>query len=187
MRKSTSVRLVLLGTAGLTLAACDEAPSADRALYGSASDCALTRSASECEKAAADADTIRVAEGPKFGRKEECEAEYGVGRCETRTDAMGSSFFLPLLAGYMLGNTFGSRPYPVYRDRDNQAIAQGSGPLGGSSFYKVGQYSGGAAAQPAAFQRTAATQVTRPTLGGTGVTRGGLGTSARVHGGTASS
>jgi len=185
MRKSRAVRLVLLGSAGLMLSACDEAPSSDAALYSSVSECSLQRNPSECSMAASQADAIRVNEGPKFGRKEECEAEYGVGRCETRTDSSGMSMFLPLLAGYMLGNRLGAAPYPVYRDRDNNAVAQRSGSYGGSSFYNVGRFNGGTAAQPATVQRTATTAVTRPAIAGT--TRGGLGQSARAYNGSSSS
>ena len=116
MKKSKSIRLALLGTTGFALAACDEAPPTDARFYANA-------------------------EAPRFTKKEECEAEFGAGNCETRTasDGGGGSFFLPLMMGYMMGkmgNNVVSQP--VYRDAKNTAYA-GGGRAAGQPIGRFGQ------------------------------------------------
>jgi uncharacterized protein YgiB involved in biofilm formation len=51
----------------------------------------------------------------------DCEADFGVGKCEQapyRTNT-GSSVFMPLLVGYMMGRTLGYGGQPLYRSKDD--------------------------------------------------------------------
>jgi uncharacterized protein YgiB involved in biofilm formation len=41
---------------------------------------------------------------PKYADASVCEAEHGVGACTTAQSSGGSSFFIPLMAGYMMGS-----------------------------------------------------------------------------------
>ena len=75
----------------------------------------------ECDNGWASAQADHQANGPRFGDKAACEAEYGEGRCETRASG-GGSFFMPLLAGMVLGRMVGGgggyyRGTGLYRDR----------------------------------------------------------------------
>ena len=74
--------------------------------------------AAECDNGWIAAQNDHAANGPRYGDKAACEAEYGEGRCETRTSG-GGSFFMPFLAGMMIGNMGGGRyhPAPYYRNR----------------------------------------------------------------------
>lgn len=157
MKRSKAIRLVLLGGAGCALAACDQAPPPDARFFADARACAEVYDEAACQKAFAESKASFAAEAPRFSRKEECEAEFGAGNCETRQSGMGS-FFMPMMMGYMLGSAFRQ---PVYRGPDGTAMTRS-----GNSTYAVGRFSG-AGGRGAAFQPTQITQVQR---GGFGTT-----------------
>lgn len=163
-KKSRTVRLVLLGGAGIALAGCDQSPPADARFFANADECARVLDRQTCETAFAESKAEFAAEAPKFSRKEECEAQFGAGNCEQAQSGIGS-FFLPMMMGYMLGNAFRQ---PVYRGPDNTALMRR-----GDQTYRVGTFNGtgyGARYQPAAA---------------TPVQRGGFGTTASAYRGTA--
>jgi uncharacterized protein YgiB involved in biofilm formation len=72
----------------------------------------------ECDNAWRTAQADHEANAPRYGDKAACEAEYGEGRCETRSGG-GGSFFMPFLAGMVLGRMGGGgyRGTGLYRDR----------------------------------------------------------------------
>lgn len=168
MKKSRSVRLVLLGSAGLTLAACDQGPLASSQFFPDAEACAAVYDESTCQTALADSRAAFAEEAPPFADKAACEAEFGEGNCETREEAGveagsgGGSFFVPMLMGYMIGRSFSQ---PVYRGPDNRAMLRSGGKL-----YEVGRFGG--TGRAAAFQPGQVSEVRR----------GGFGASARSYG-----
>ncbi len=159
MKKSRTIRLVLLGGAGLTLTACDEAPPADARFFADAKACSAVYDEATCQKAFAESQAEFAAEAPVFAGKEACEAEFGAGNCETRQAAGGGSFFMPMMMGYMLGNAFRQ---PVFRGPDNSAMMRSGGRV-----YDVGRFTG-TTGRAAAFQPTQVTQVQRGGFGTTG-------------------
>ena len=84
MKKSKAIRLVLLGSTGLTLAACDQSPPSDATFFSKVEDCIAVKGESTCRDGFAKSEQEFVAEAPRFTKKEECEAEFGAGNCETR-------------------------------------------------------------------------------------------------------
>lgn len=183
MKKSHTVRLVLLGTATAALSACGDsgAPPKDARYFASPQECTAVYGDQPCNDAKTAADQKHLSEAPRYGRKDECEAEYGAGNCESRQVGSGS-FFMPLLMGYMMGNMMGGSRYaqPVYRDRDNNAVTPSAG--GGAGAYRVGTFSGGSggtgfgsAGAGGSAARTAAFQ---PAAQPTQISRGGFGSTA---------
>jgi uncharacterized protein YgiB involved in biofilm formation len=173
MKKSKTVRLVLLGGTSLALAGCDDSgPPTDAKFFSSLNECTAHYSEDKCRTMVKKAEEQHVAEAPKFTKKEECEGQFGVGNCESRqapTEAGGiGSFFMPMMMGYMMGNMLGGRGWgsPVYRDRSNTAFTNAPG---GRS-YNVGSFDA-SAGRNASFQQGAMTQVAR----------NGFGTSARSY------
>jgi uncharacterized protein YgiB involved in biofilm formation len=156
MKKSTAIRLVLLGSTGLTLAACDQSPPSDATFFSKVEDCMAVKGESACRDGFVKSETQFVAEAPRFTTKEQCEAEFGSGNCETRQAGRGS-FFMPMMMGYMLGNAFNR---PVYRGPNNAAMMQTGG-----KFYNVGSFAGAGRAAP--FQRARFTPVQRGGFGST--------------------
>lgn len=112
------------------------APETEQVMvYKSLDDCkAQEWDESLCDSAFADAQAARETQ-TGYGQKAQCEAEYGVGNCESRSHA-GGSWFLPIMAGYMLHSSVnrmsnsayqdhkrreqGGGAYPVYVDRNGQ-------------------------------------------------------------------
>jgi uncharacterized protein YgiB involved in biofilm formation len=166
MKKSRSVQLVLLGSASAALAACDNSSAlpTNAQFYPTVNECIADHGAAACEDAKAVADRTQAAEAPRFSRKEECEQQFGVGNCETRQTA-GSSFFFPLMMGYMMGNMMGGGRFsqPVYRGPNNTAIMPSRGGL-----LNVGRFDNLAAGRTAF----------RPAPQITPVSRGGFGSTA---------
>lgn len=163
MKKSRSVRLVLLGSAGLTLAACNQGPPPSSRFFPDAEACAAVHDETTCRDALAQSQATFADEAPRFTDKDACEAEFGEGNCETRNEERGGSIFVPMLMGYMVGRAFAQ---PVYRGPDNQAMMRSGGKL-----YQVGRFVGGTG-RAASFQPGQVTQVRR----------GGFGTAARSYG-----
>ena len=158
MKKSKVVRLVLLGGAGMVLVSCDQSPPADARFFANADECAQVMDRQTCETAFAESRAEFAAEAPKFSRKEECEAEFGAGNCETVGSGSGiGSFFMPMMMGYMLGQAFNR---PVYRGPGNAALMRT-----GDRTYKVGSFGGGG--YNARYQPGAVAPVQRGGLGST--------------------
>ena len=159
MKKSKSIRLALLGSTSFALVACDEAPPTDARFYANVDECAAIHGKASCEDAFKTSQATFAAEAPQYTKKEECEAEFGAGNCETQTTATSGggmgSFFMPMMMGYMMGNAF-SRP--VYRGPDNSATMRSGGKT-----YNVGAFAGNGRA--AAFRSAPVSEVARGGLG----------------------
>jgi uncharacterized protein YgiB involved in biofilm formation len=171
MKKSRSIRLVLLGGAGMALAACsqEDLPKESKFFSGT-SECAAEFGATECSEAKAASEKVHAAEAPKFARKEECEAQFGAENCETKQASNGSSIFMPMMMGYMMGSMMSGNRFsqPVYRGPGNSAVMPS-----GNKLLNVGNFSRSGSVGASAFQP--ARQVTQ-------VSRGGFGdTAARNH------
>lgn len=166
MKKSSSIRLVLIGGASVALAACDDGglPSKDARFYPSVNECAADLGAKACEDAKAAADKTQIAQAPRFSQKQQCEQEFGAGNCESRQEAGTGSFFMPMMMGYMVGSMMsgGRFSQPVYRGPGNSAVM----PSGGRML-DVGRFDG-PGARPAF----------RPAAQVAPVSRGGFGSTA---------
>lgn len=152
MRKSRSIRLVLLSSLSLVaLAACEENdPLKSADIIRDEKECASRPDPGACRSALRDAREQHVAAAPKFGDLASCEAKFGTGNCTTPDQILrfgdeaqtqpqqaqpqqaqqtqqGSSSFMPMLVGYMMGRAMsGGSPWaaqPLYRDRDNMGYA----------------------------------------------------------------
>lgn len=124
MKRSRRIALVVMGTSALTLAACEERKT-EAALFETVEQCVAEQGlvAEQCyrEFDAAKAQHAQVA--PKYTSQADCEEDFGQGACETapyRTTT-GNSVFMPLMAGFMMGQMMGGRAHtqPLYRSRDD--------------------------------------------------------------------
>ncbi|HEY4135092.1 MAG TPA: DUF1190 domain-containing protein [Alphaproteobacteria bacterium] len=165
MKKSQTIKLALLGGASLALAACgDDGPPQDARFFADDKECSAVYGDAPCKDAEAKADEVHLTQAPKYEQREQCEAEFGVGNCETRQTAGGGSFFMPLLMGYMMGNMLngGNRfSQPVYRGRDGSAVMNNNGRL-----FNVGAFGGGSGRATSFRPATQVAQVSRGGFGG---------------------
>jgi len=185
----------LMATASFTLAACGSPPQANapqnnaaatnaaaspegswdtrvEGAFQSMDECVAsgTATASECEAAYRTAANQAAENAPKFGSQADCEQEFGAGQCQQRTEANGTSMFMPLLAGFMLGRLLSG---------GNRAPASPLFRRGDSLRTPDGQFAG--RTRPTTTAASAAT-TTRPAQaqnGSRAVSRGGFGTSNR--------
>jgi uncharacterized protein YgiB involved in biofilm formation len=179
---------------GLTLAACgDDAPRSqwidppaatatvdpDRGqAFTTLEECkaAADFAPADCEQAFAAAQKENEANAPRFAEQQTCEEQFGAGNCVPRQAAGGGgSFFVPLLAGFVMGQVLddiGDRRYrgrPYYRDRYGYGYVPGYGRLSRDYISGRPRVSGGVLAPPRA-QAPARTQ-SRSAV----ISRGGFG------------
>ena len=152
MKRSRSIRLALLGTAGLFgVVACDQAddPLKSGDFFASAQACEAAHDQKECREAYSRAESQHVVTAPKFANREACEAEVGAQNCGQGPGATGQaqsatgqaagqtahqgggSWFMPAMMGFMMGRMMGGGygATPLYRDTRNTAYT-GRQPLG---------------------------------------------------------
>jgi uncharacterized protein YgiB involved in biofilm formation len=110
MRKSFSVKPLALGIAAIFLTACGD--DQDAAVFTSVDDCtnANPEFAEKCKTAYEDAVKEAERTGPKYNSQSDCETEFGNNQCRVVQRDSGS-FFMPLMAGYMLSNLMSPRGY----------------------------------------------------------------------------
>ena len=127
MKRSRSVRLALLGSASaLSLVACDEPkdPLAEGSFHRDPVECAQKLDRATCDAAYSEARTEHLKSAPAFASREACEQNFGTANCswqeanvgpeqiqEQRQGgaSAGSGWFMPLMAGYLIGNVLGNR------------------------------------------------------------------------------
>ncbi|MBB3710816.1 uncharacterized protein YgiB involved in biofilm formation [Limimaricola variabilis] len=182
-KRSRHVRIALLGAAAFSLAACREEdvpsaafPTLDACLEAAAGPGTWVTEES-CEEGFGQALEAHVETAPRYDDQALCEAEHG-GECvaEERPGG-GGSIFLPLMAGYLIGNMLGGRgsmAQPFY-GRSSGGFATPGGTV-------LNQARGTTSLSPNAFRagtptRTAApmTRATVNRTGGFGATRTGTG------------
>jgi uncharacterized protein YgiB involved in biofilm formation len=157
MKRSKSIRLVLLGAVSMTLGACGDDEPAGPAFFANDAECRRTLSADECTRAAQEAQALHARHAPRFSSREACETQFGAENCQAGTieappgdqkPAQGSTapatnqarwpIFMPIYHGFMAngaGSTLAAQP--VYRDRTGAALT--ATPLGTQT---VGRFSG---------------------------------------------
>jgi uncharacterized protein YgiB involved in biofilm formation len=139
MKRSHSIRLVLLGTVGLVgLAGCDDNPLAKSEIFTDTEQCAKSNDLDQCRQALADARKNHLQTAPAFTTKEACEEQFGAQNCQETMEkpgqpaqghasSFGGSWFMPMMMGYMMGNMMGGARtgQSVYRDTTNTAYSGG--------------------------------------------------------------
>ncbi|VTN11788.1 Protein of uncharacterised function (DUF1190) [Raoultella terrigena] len=123
-RKSWSARhltpVALAVTAVFMLAGCEKTDETV-SLYQNADDCSAANpgKGAECTTAFNNATKEAERTAPKYATREDCVAEFGEGQCqqtpaqagvapENQAQAQSSgSFWMPLMAGYMMGRMMG--------------------------------------------------------------------------------
>ena len=178
MKRSRSVALLAMGASALALTACGESET-PAGVYTSIEQCVADKqfSQAECDKAFATAKDEHKKVAPKYANKTECEADFGVGKCEESPykTTSGTSTFMPLMIGYMLGRTLGGQPgftpQPLYRGTGDNTFRTGDNRAVSN---KTGMQSVPSSATSSAFKSTT-------------TTRGGFGRNAGIYGSSSNS
>ncbi|WP_102110247.1 DUF1190 domain-containing protein [Oceaniglobus roseus] len=186
--RSRSVALTLLGAAAFTLAGCQEEQVdaqayPDLASCKDAADTGGLLTIEQCETAFAEAQQLHVETAPRYDSLAVCEEQHGEGACGSEAQQVGNggsgSIFMPLLAGYLIGNLLGGRgmagAQPMYRTQDGRFTTPG-----GTSTYSSNR--GTAKLSPSAFSRPPTTVGKAPMTKTTTGTRGGFGRTGGARG-----
>ena len=191
-KRSRAVRVVLLGSAAFGLAACQPEEQVEAEVFPSVEECQAVAgldgndfTAEDCESGFAEAQAIHAESAPRYADRDVCETEHG-GECVVETRSDGTSIFLPLLAGYMIGNMLGGRgmaAQPLYRNSAGRYSTPGgrttlSG-LRGSTQVRPGSFAANPSTRTAAPLSRQAVQ----SRGGFGASRTGGGLGTRGFGG----
>ncbi|ARD59008.1 hypothetical protein Y71_03405 [Kosakonia radicincitans DSM 16656] len=189
-RKSWSARhltpVALAVTAVFMLAGCEKSDETV-SLYQNADDCSSANPGKSAECKTAYNNALKEAErtAPKYATREDCVAEFGEGQCqqtpvqagmtpENQAQAQsGGSFWMPLMAGYMMGRLMGGgagfAQQPLFSSRNPASPAYGQ--------YTDASGKGYGAAQPGRTMTVPKTAMAPKPATTTTVTRGGFGES----------
>lgn len=180
-KRSNRVAIAILGAAAFTLAGCRE-EQVDASAFPDLQSCTdeATRggmfSVQDCEAAIAEAETLHVESAPRYDSLQVCEEQHGEGACGTEASAQqggSGGIFMPLLAGYLIGNMLGGRTgmaasQPLYNTKDGKFTNAAR-----SSTFSSNR--GAAKLNTAQFARPAATAGKTPMSRATATSRGGFG------------
>jgi uncharacterized protein YgiB involved in biofilm formation len=171
MRKRSqtlTLTTMLAGAASLTVSACDDAPPAaqwdgsagrqqvEALQYANLDACKAADDVpdAECETAYAAAQKDDAQNAPRFTDAKSCEDIYGQGQCVPRGYG-GSSFFTPLLTGFIIGQMLDGGGRRYYR---------GTGLYRQDGYYGGGGYVTGLGGAVNRDYRTGRTVVSRDAL-----------------------
>lgn len=179
MKRRNSISLAaLMGVSAIVITGCEE-PKVDAAIFDSVQQCinepGMLRE--DCEKRYAEAKSQHAAVAPKYTSAEDCQADFGAGRCEQAPyrSQNGGSIFMPLMMGYMMGSMIGGRGFssaqPLYRSaKDPNTFRTADNRKAGSTTGRT---------------RVASSATSRPSVKTSTIKRGGFGSSGRRFGSAA--
>ncbi|MFY0620177.1 MAG: DUF1190 domain-containing protein [Pelagimonas sp.] len=182
-KRSKHVAIAIIGAAAFTLAGCRE-EQVDAQAFPDLQSCtdAAERggffSAADCDAAFAEAEALHVEAAPRYDSQAVCEEQHGVGACGTEaaaTQGGSGSIFMPLLAGYLMGNMLsGGRGTAASQPMYRTAGGKFSTAAGTSTF---SSNKGAAKLGASTFAKPAATAGKPPMTRAAAQSRGGFGKS----------
>jgi len=116
-KRSKRVAIAIIGATAFTLAGCRD-EKIDAVAFPDVQSCKNeasfggTFTAADCETAFAEAETLHVESAPRYNSLDVCEEQHGEGACGSeaqQTQGGSGGIFMPLLAGYLIGNMLGGR------------------------------------------------------------------------------
>jgi uncharacterized protein YgiB involved in biofilm formation len=158
-RRSAAVSLSAVVLTG-GLMACEPKPAEQpMKVFASASDCATAgQDWNTCNTQSAAAQAEHEKTAPRFANREDCIAQTG-GECQEnqRLGTGGHSVFLPIMAGFMMGQMMnrGFVGHPVYNGRDGLYS-------GNTRVYQPDQRNGGGGSGGASNARSLPKQISAP-------------------------
>lgn len=133
LKRSKKAALVLMvPTATFLMAGCGEEPPVQSAVFETVDQCAAFYNPEQCKADLAQATASHLEVAPKYANKQACEADFGIGQCEsppaTQQAQSGGGFFMPMMMGFLMGQMMngGNRlkqpvqPQPLYKSNDDK-------------------------------------------------------------------
>lgn len=175
-KRSKNIRLSVMGMASATIiTACSEStPPVFTNIDQCAADPAFTEQA--CQEGMQYAlEQQYLTDSPRFTGEQSCESTYGADQCHSYERSDGTSIWMPLLGGFLLGqalsNNGGRRDYYAYNQN-----------TGWSWRDRNDGFTNRSARPPSNLPRPKTATVPKPTKAHTkAITRGGFGAKATRH------
>jgi uncharacterized protein YgiB involved in biofilm formation len=120
MKRSPTVRLLLMGAAPVLLTACEAQEEA--VLYKDVTECVTAARLTEdqCKAAFDHAKSEHERVAPRYTSQSDCETDFGASKCQSVNQGAGIQY-IPLMAAYALGYYAGRPNYyqsqPLYYSR----------------------------------------------------------------------
>lgn len=189
-KRSKRVAIAILGASAFALAGCKE-ETVDASAFPDLQSCrdkaALdsTFTPEDCATAFAQAEALHVEAAPRYDSREVCEEQHGEGACDSEaaaTQGGSGSIFMPLLAGYLIGNMLGGRSgmasaQPLYKTSDGRFTNAAR-----TSTFSTNR--GTAKLNTSQFARPASTVGKAPMTRATAASRGGFGSTGSGRSGS---
>lgn len=141
MKRTKRAGLTLMGAAPFLFTACGggEPPlSAPATAFNSVEECiqSQTLTPDACKAQYDEALQSHQQQAPRFLSRDACETQYGAEACQTFQGSDGTNWFIPAMAGFMVGqaladrrddhrysgfgSSYGYRSEPLYRDNSHR-------------------------------------------------------------------
>lgn len=142
MKRSKSIKLVVMATTSVTLAGCSQDPDVEGRVYKNEAECRADTYLADgvCPEVIQIGERIHKESGPRYDTVGVCNDQHGIGNCGPETFG-NLSYFTPFAAGYFASKLTGnvldrSSIRPVYPERGSKRLYTSGG-------YFVGSYGGG--------------------------------------------
>ena len=182
-KRSKRVSIAIVGAAAFVLAGCRE-EQVETSAFPDLQSCLENASlggmvtSQECETAFSEAQALHVEAAPRYESLEVCQEQHGQEACGSEAAATpggSGSIFMPLMAGYLIGNMMGGRTgmaaaQPLYKGADGRYTNASR-----SSTFSSNR--GSTKLSTSQFARPASTIGKTPMSRATAASRGGFGNS----------
>lgn len=146
MKRSKSIKLVVMATTTVTLAGCSDEPDLEGRIYKTEAECIAGDYVSDdvCAEALRAGKLTHETSGPRYDTVTLCAEQHGNTACLLESSGT-QSYYAPSPAGYFLAGTLagavasqaiGNNVRPVYSSRGQKGFYTGGG-------YYVGRYGNG--------------------------------------------
>lgn len=132
-RSRKAALIFMVPAATLILNGCGTEKTAEVQVFSTPDECAaFYNPPAECQAAFAEAQALHPQVAPRYANKQECEADFGVGQCETapgQQQQASGSFFMPMMMGFLAGqmlNRGGGMAAPQQQQQSAAAASAGS-------------------------------------------------------------
>jgi len=100
MKRSTWLRLCLMGAGGAYLSGCSDSSEQETVIYKTAKECidAGVFSAETCEAQYQQAKALAEQDAPRYSGQNQCEGDFGYNQCYRQDNG----FWSPFMAGFMM-------------------------------------------------------------------------------------
>lgn len=142
MKRSKSIKLVIMATTTATLAGCGQEPNLEGRVYKTETECIADNYLSDdmCATVVETGQAVHTTSAPRYNSMQLCTDQHGSNACEPVTSG-GASFFAPLALGYFVARAADdsltrSSIRPIYPERGSSRLYTPGG-------YYVGSYGSG--------------------------------------------